>query len=1129
MKKQVTVDGNEACSMAAYQFTELAGIYPITPSSPMAEHCDEWSSKNIKNIFGDKVKVVEMQSEAGAAGFVHGSLQGGCLTTTFTASQGLLLMIPNMYKIAGEMLPCVIHVAARSLATHALSIFGDHQDIYATRGTGFAMLASSSVQDAHYLGALAHLTAIDSSMPFLHFFDGFRTSHEIDKIDVLESEDYKELLNYDALKKFKDKSLNPYNPNTRGTAQNDDIYFQATEARNKFYEALPDKVNEYMKKINEIAGTNYKPFNYYGNPSAKKVIIAMGSVCETIKETIDDLNDYGLIEVHLYRPFSKEYLISVIPKTVESIAVLDRTKEPGSIGEPLYLDVVAALKDKNIKIVGGRYGLSSKNTTPNQIKAVYDMLDNPINDFTIGIEDDVTNKSLKVDESYKIDNSKEFLIYGFGSDGMVSASKSIMKLIGNNTNNYVQGYFQYDSKKSGGVTITHLRFNENKIRSTYYVENPSIVVVTKESYLTEFELLNNIKENGIFIINTIKTEEELNNTLPNDIKEIIKNKNIKFYTINAYLLARNTGLQNKISTIMEAVILKLSSLIDYNIAKEEMKKNAKTRYFKKGEEIVKANYQAIDEAEKYLKEIKINDTETQNLDTSYNSIYEAMRKRKGNELKVSDFINTKDGIYESGTTKEEKRGVTEIVPFWINQNCIQCNMCGAVCPHGVIRPYILTEEEYNNAPNYIKERCIPEITKQGYFIIGISVKDCTGCGLCINSCPGKMNAKALEFDKLDVREDEQKIFDYLNCNIGTKPQKIENIKTIQFKNPKFQFHGACAGCGETSYIKILTQLYGENLIIANATGCSSIYGGSLPSTPYTIPWANSLFEDNAEFGYGILNATNFKRNKIKEIMENNLEGENKELFSKWLNNYDDYKVTKEVYENLDYSKCPKELVELKDYITKRIVYTIGGDGWAYDIGFSGIDHVLSTKDNVNILVLDTQIYSNTGGQSSKSSQIGSIASFTTSGKQNAKKDLARIALSYPHAYVAQVSLGANPNQLVKVFKEATNYNGPSIIIAYAPCISHGIKGGMSNTIEMEKMATNSGYFPIFHYNPIEEKFYLDSKNVDFEIYDEFLQNQTRYNMLEKINPDQAKDLLKQNKENSIKRYEFYKSLDEKNI
>lgn len=1121
MKKQVTVDGNEACSIAAYMFTELAGIYPITPSSPMAEHCDEYSSKNIKNIFGEKVNIVEMQSEAGAAGFVHGSLQGGCLTTTFTASQGLLLMIPNMYKIAGEMLPCVIHVAARSLATHALSIFGDHQDVMATRQTGFALLASSSVQDAHYMSAIAHLTAISSSMPFLHFFDGFRTSHEINKIEVLEQEDYKELIDYESLKKFKDKSLNIHNPNTRGTAQNDDIYFQATEARNKNYEELPDIVNNYMEKINKLAGTDYKPFNYYGNKFAKKIIIAMGSVCETIKETIDDLKDYGLIEVHLYRPFSKEYLLSIIPETVEKIAVLDRTKEAGSIGEPLYLDVVAALKNKNIKIVGGRYGLSSKNTTPRQIKAIYDMLDNPINDFTIGITDDITYKSLKVDETYKLENSKEFLIYGYGSDGMVSASKSIMKLIGNNTSNYVQGYFQYDSKKSGGVTITHLRFNENKIRSTYYVENPSIIVVTKESYLEEFEILENIKENGIFILNTIKTEQELNETLPQQVKNKIKEKNIKIYTINAYLLARNLGLGNKISTIMEAIILKLSNIIDYNLAKQEMKKNAKNRYFKKGEEIINANYNAIEEAEKYLKEIKIDNTKTPNLDTNYHSIYEAMRKRKGNELKVSDFINTKDGIYEPGTTKKEKRGVTEIVPFWINEKCIQCNMCGTVCPHGVIRPYILSEEEYNNSPDYIKNRCIKEITKQGYFIIGISVKDCTGCGLCIKSCPGKANIKALQLE--NIKEDEQKIFDYLEKNITYKPQKIENIKTIQFKKPKFEFHGACAGCGETAYIKLLTQMYGENLIIANATGCSSIYGGSLPSTPYNIPWANSLFEDNAEFGYGILNATNYKRTQIKNIMEKNLDNENKELFMSWLENYDDYEITKKVYENINYETCPKELTNLKDYITKRIIYTIGGDGWAYDIGFSGIDHVLSTNDNINILILDTQIYSNTGGQSSKSSPIGSIASFTTSGKKSAKKDLARIALSYPHVYVAQVSLGANPSHLMKIFKEATNYNGPSIIIAYSPCISHGIKGGMSETNEIQKLATNCGYFPIFHYNPTEQKFYLDS-NADFNLYDEFLNKQTRYNMLKTINPEEAEELLKQNKENEIKRYEYYKNL-----
>ena len=1117
--KKMTVDGNEACSLSAYMFTELAGIYPITPSSPMAEHCDEWSSKGKVNVFGDKVKVVEMQSEAGAAGFVHGSLESGCLTTTFTASQGLLLMIPNMYKIAGEMLPCVIHVAARSLATHALSIFGDHQDVYATRGTGFAMLASSNVQDAHYLSAISHLVAIDSSMPFLHFFDGFRTSHEIDKIDVIDDSMYKELLNYDALDKFKKRALNPSNPNTRGTAQNDDIYFQVAESRNKVYDELPDKVNEYMDKLNKKTGTNYKPFNYYGSLNASKVIIAMGSVCDTIKEVIDVLGDAGLVEVHLYRPFSSKFLKDVIPSSVKSIAVLDRAKEPGSIGEPLYLDVKSALSDMDINIVGGRYGLSSKNTTPRDIKAVFDMLDNPKHDFTIGINDDVTFKSLVVDLDFKIDSSKEFLIYGYGSDGMVSASKSIMKLVGDNSDSFVQGYFQYDSKKSGGVTISHLRFNDDVIRSTYYCENPSLVVVTKESYLNDFDCISNIKENGVFILNTIKSVDELNRSLPNDFKRVIKSRNIKFYIINAYLLASRLGLGNKISTIMESVILKLSNIIDYDFARDEMKAIAKKRYFKKGEEIVSANYKAIDLASSYLLEVSIDDSLTFDLDRTYSDIYEAMRKRLGNNLSVSSFLSTRDGVYEAGTSKFDKRDVSDLVPYWASDNCIQCNMCSMVCPHGVIRPYLLSFDEYDKAPDFIKERCILDIGKQGYFIVGISASDCTGCGLCIKACPGKKGVKALISDKVK----EQSVFDYLDKNISVKPSMIQNMKSIQFNKPKFEFHGACAGCGETSYIKLLTQMFGDNLIVANATGCSSIYGGSLPSTPYTIPWSNSLFEDNAEFGYGILNGITFKRSKIKSIMESNMDNPNKDLFSKWLSNYDDYSITKEVFDSLDFSSCPSELVDLKDYIVKRVVYTIGGDGWAYDIGYGGIDHVLSTRDNVNILVLDTQMYSNTGGQSSKASPIGSIALFSSDGKKNSKKDLARIALSYPHVYVAQVSLGANPNQLIKVFKEATNYNGPSIIIAYAPCISHGIKGGMINTMDMEKLAVNSGYFPIFHYNPLDEKFYLDSK-ADFDLYDEFLNCQTRYSMLSSINKDDASELLRQNKENAIKRYEFYQSL-----
>ena len=1120
--KKMTVDGNEACSHSAYMFTEMAGIYPITPSSPMAEHLDEWSSNERLNLFNDKVKVVEMQSEAGAAGFIHGAISSGILTTTFTSSQGLLLMIPNMYKIAGEMLPLVMHVAARSIATHALSIFGDHQDIYATRSTGFAMLSSSSVQDASYLAAIAHLSAIKSSLPFMHFFDGFRTSHELSKINVLEENDYLDLIDKKALENFRKKALNPLKPVTKGTAQNDDIYFQATEVRNKYYSALPDIVNEYMEKINEKANTNYKPFNYYGSSKAKYIIVAMGSVCETIKEVIDYLNndDYGLIEVHLYRPFSKKYFFNELPKTVEKIAVLDRTKEPGSVGEPLYLDVKSIT---DIETYGGRYGLSSKNTTPKDIKAVYDMLEkNPRHNFTIGITDDVTNLSLEVDNNFKINKSTEFLIYGYGSDGMVSAAKSIIKLIGDNTSNYVQGYFQYDSKKSGGVTASHIRFSEKPIRSSYYVENPKVVVCTKTSYLENFDLLNNIKENGTFILETSKD----NVIVDSETKKIIDEKNIKVYGINAYELARKVGLKNKISTILETVIIKLSNVVDFELAKEEMKKYAKNKFYKKGEEIVKANYEAIDLAESYLKEVKVISGLTKKINNE--SVFEMMSHRKGYELKTSAFLNKPDGTFESGTSKLEKRMISDIVPMWLKQNCITCNQCSIVCPHAVIRPYLISEEEYQKLPDIIKQRCIKPIEKNlndYYYAIGISAKDCTGCGLCINTCPGKKQEKAQVKIKLEesLINKEQEIFDYLDKNISYKELLDKNtIKGSQFAKPKLMFHGACAGCGEPAYIKLLTQLFGDGMIIANATGCSSIYGGSAPSTPYTIPWANSLFEDNAEFGYGILLANDLMKKRVYNIMKKN--EEKSELITKWLENNNDYKITKEVYDNLDYETIP-ELKELKDYIPSRTIWTIGGDGWAYDIGYGGIDHVLSSNNNVNILVLDTQVYSNTGGQSSKSSPKGSIASFTTSGKENSKKDLARILMGYPHVYVATVSLGANPTQTIKAFKEANNYEGPSIIIAYAPCIAHGITGGLENSIEMEKLATLSGYFPLFRYNPIDKKFNLDSKNVDFSLYDEFLNRQTRYSMLKKINPSKANELLESNKQNAIERFEYYKSLE----
>ena len=1135
MKVIKTIDGNEACSNTAYMFTEVAGIYPITPSSPMAELADEWSNNDRLNLFNDKVKVVEMQSEAGAAGMVHGSLQAGCLTTTFTASQGLLLMIPNMYKMAGEMLPCVMHVAARSLSTHALSIFGDHQDIYATRQTGFCMLVSSSVQDAALLSGIAHLSSISSSLPFMHFFDGFRTSHEINKITVLEESDYKKLLDYKALEQFRNRALNPMKPTIKGTAENDDIYFQVTESRNKFYNEVPKIVDEYMQKINKIAGTDYHPFNYYGSFKAEEIIVAMGSVNETIKETIDVLNNegynVGLVEVHLYRPFSKEYLKGVIPPTVKKIAVLDRTKEAGSTGEPLYLDIVEALKDTKISVVGGRYGLSSKNTNPAQIKAVYDMLKKKLkNNFTIGINDDLTNLSLEVDNNFKIENSREFLIYGYGSDGMVSASKSIIKMVGNDTENFVQGYFEYDSKKSGGVTVSNLRFSKDKIRSTYYVENPSLIVVTKDGYLEDFEVLNKIKDNGIFILNTEKSNEELNKYLSSKLKQILIDRNIKIYIIDAYKLADIVGLGRKISTIMQSVILYLTNIIDYDQAKEQMKLYAKKRYYKHGEKVIKANYDAIDKSIEYLNEVNITLDNENIKKEDKQDLYHEINTRKGNELSTSDLLEIADGTFKAGTAKLDKRSISNHVPRWIRENCIMCNQCSFVCPHAVIRPFLLNGEEYNNAPDYIKELCLTPITldiKDYKFILSFSVKDCTGCGVCINTCPGKKGEKALDFQTLDeaLTKKEQEIYDYLNDNITDKGIDTSTIKGSQFKESKFCFSGACAGCGETPYLKLLTQLFGEHMIIANATGCSSIYGASTPSMPYTIPWASSLFEDNAEYGYGMLIANNTIRNRIKNIMLCNMKNNNRDLFKKWIDNMDSYEITKEVYESLDYEEVPVEIKELKDYLVKRSIWTIGGDGWAYDIGFSGIDHVLSSNDDVNILVLNSEVYSNTGGQSSKASPKGSVAAFTSSGKKVSKKDLARIAMAYPNAYVAQVSMGSNMMQVIKAFKEAEAHKGPSIIIAYTPCISHGIKEGMGHSINYEKLATNCGYFPTFRCNPDTNKFTLDSKNIDFDLYEEFLEGQTRYSMLKKVNPDEAKELLEENKQESIRRLEYYKSLE----
>lgn len=1122
MKKYKTMDGNEACSHIAYMFSEVSGIYPITPSSVMAEHIDEWSGQGRKNLFGSEVKVIEMQSEAGAAGVMHGSLQSGALTSTFTSSQGLLLMIPNMYKMAGEMLPGVIHVAARSLSTHALSILGDHQDIYATRMTGFGMIASSSVQQVMDLSAISHLSAIKSSLPFMNFFDGFRTSHELQKIEVLEEKDLKPLLDKNALKKFRSRALNN-NKIVRGTAASEDVYFQMAESRNKDYEQLPDIVNNYMKEISNITGRNYAPFIYYGNSNAKNVIVAMGSVCETIKETIDYLNkDYGLIEVHLYRPFSSKYFLDVLPKTTEKIVVLDRTKEPGSTGEPLYLDVKSIV---DIPVYGGRYGLSSKDTNPSQIKTIYDYMDNNtiFHGFTIGIEDDVTNLSLNINPIVTNKDVTEFLIYGYGSDGMVGASKDIIKLIGDNTDSKVQGYFQYDSKKSGGLTRSHLRFSNKEIRSTYFVNNPNLVVCSKESYLGKYNMITNIKDNGIFIYNTSLTPEEFNKRLSKEEVETILNKSIKVYIIDGYSIAEKNGLKNKVSTILEVVILKLLDLPNFDLILDKTKESINERFKMKGEDVVKNNINSIDEALNSINLVNINPNLYKEDVLSFGSdikIFDYINELKGDKLKVSDFLSIKDGTFYTGTTKYEKRSIAESIPVWNKENCIQCNQCSLVCPHAVIRPYLLNEEELNKSPDNIKEDVLNALGSDYKYKIGISHINCTGCGVCESVCPGKMGNKALIMTPIEEAKKDDK---YLS-KISIKEEQIKNnVKASQFARPLFEFSGACAGCGETPYIKLLTQLFGEQLVIANATGCSSIYGGSLPSIPYKIPWASSLFEDNAEYGYGMLIATNTLRNRIKNIMESNLDGENKDLFKKWLNNPNDYESTKEIKELINYDNLD-ELEELKEYIPYKSIWNIGGDGWAYDIGFGGIDHVLSSNDNVNILVLDTEVYSNTGGQASKSSNRGAIAKFASIGKNTTKKDLARIAMCYPNAYVAQVSIGANMNQTLQAFIEAENHDGPAIIIAYSPCISHGIKGGMTNSSIQQKLAVQSGYFPIFRYNPKESVFKLDFKEPNFDIFHDFLNTQNRFSMLHKVNKN-SEEILNELKDEAIKRFNYYKSLE----
>ena len=1138
MKK--IMDGNEACSYVSYNFTDVAGIYPITPASPMAELTDKWANENKLNYFGMPVKVVEMESEAGAAGMVHGSLQAGCLTTTYTASQGLLLMIPNMYKIAGELLPCVINVAARSLATHALSIFGDHQDIYAARTTGFAMLASSSVQQVMDLTGVAHLSAIKGRVPFINFFDGFRTSHELQKVEVIDTDKLKELIDEKALQEFRDRALNPTNPVTRGTSQNEDIYFQATEIRNPYYDKVPDIVNDYMQEINKITGENYAPFNYYGSETATKVIVAMGSVCETIKETIDYLskkrNDLGLLEVHLYRPFSAKYFLKALPKSVKKIVVLDRTKEPGSAGEPLYLDVVKTIQEVEgkVKVLGGRYGLSSKNTTPAMIKGIFDYMDkkDAHTNFTVGIEDDVTNLSIDYDKDFHLPSENiEFLIYGYGSDGMVSACKDIMKLTGTYTRAYVQGYFQYDSKKSGGITISHLRMGNKPIKSTYYVESPTMVVCTKESYLQKMKMLDKIKKNGIFLLNTNKNKDEILKEMTSHDKKILQSRNIKFYIVDAGRIAADNGLSGKISAIMETLIFKLGKIMDFDFTVQKIKESLAAKFANKSGNIVEKNVKAIDCCINSLVQVKLPVVDYVEEFPKKKDMFEVISSMEGDSLPVSSFIKNPDGTFEAGTTKREKRNISDIVPCYNSENCISCNLCSLVCPHGVIRPFLLDDKEEMDAPNGVREKLLPANIKDQdlKFTIGISAADCTGCGLCANICPGKKGAKALVMkikEELD-EEKEKEDYTYLFNEVTEKNvMPTTTVKGSQFKTPKFEFSGACAGCGETPYLKLVTQLFGDRMIVANATGCSSIYGASTPSMPYSIPWANSLFEDNAEYGYGMKIADETIKARIKKLITENIKDVKKsqqETYKNYVEN-----VTPETAEELlkviNETKI-KELLPLKNFIRPKSVWMIGGDGWAYDIGYNGIDHVLANKENVNILVLDTEVYSNTGGQASKSTRTGAVAKFASAGKETAKKDLAKIALTYPHVYVATISLGANPQQAIKVLQEAESYNGPSIIIAYAPCIAQGIIKGMKNSIEEEKEATRSGYFPIFHYNPETKEFKMDSKS-DFSRYEEFILGEDRYRSLEKISKNH-KQLLAKNKEQAETNYQYYENLVKK--
>lgn len=1131
MENLKIVDGNEACALASYNFTEVAGIYPITPSSRMATLIDKWSSEGKKNLFGDKVSVIEMQSEAGASAVIHGALQAGSLSTTYTASQGLLLMIPSMYKMAGEMLPSVIHVAARSLSTHALSIFGDHQDIYACRATGYAILSSSNVQDAYTLGLIAHLSSIKSSIPFMHFFDGFRTSHEINEIKMVTDEDLKSITPYKEIEEFKNRSFNLGKVITRGTSETEDVYFENTEARNSFYNNVPNIVEDYMNKLNTLMGTDYKPFNYYGSKTAKNIIIAMGSVTDTIKLVIDELLkeniEVGLINVHLYRPFSLTHFLSVLPKTTEKITVLDRTKEAGSLCEPLYLDVCAALKNENIEIIGGRYGLSSKDTTPSMIKSVFDNMDKHAmkDHFTLGIIDDVTNTNLEVKNFHLSKKYKEIKVFGFGSDGMVSASKNILKVMGQT--NYVQGYFEYDSKKSGGITISHLRLSNELINAPFYLTDPNLVVVSKDSYLGKYEVLDNIKQNGILLINTDKTDEELNLLIKNSTKKIILDKNIKVFIAKADTLASKFNLKGKINNIMSYYILKMLGATGEDILR--FKENIKELYIDKGMNVVSDNIKVLDLCIDNLRELDnhVLTVEEQN-EEKIDNIYDKMMARRANMVKVSDFLNHKDGTFEGNMSKSDKRKISSLVPSWCKENCIECNLCSFICPHGVIKPFSMTKEEFDNSP--LKEEDV--IIEGGrYFYLGINTDNCTGCTLCSKICPGKNKQKALTMSK--PKENTDLLCDYLRENVKNDVNLPKTtVKALGFSDNKILFPGACAGCGETVYLRTLTSMYGDEIVISNATGCSSIYSSSLPCTPYKMPWISSLFEDNAEFGLGLHLSYKNQRNKIKRIMTdsmNDVSAKTKALYEKWLENINDFTITNEVKSELKNVELPKELSELLDYIPSRKVWIVGGDGWAYDIGFGGLDHALRMNENIKVLVLDTEVYSNTGGQTSKSTRIGAVAEFSNSGKLKPKKDLFQIAMNIPNCYVASISAGASPVQTIKAFMEAENHNGPSVIIAYSPCIAHGIIGGLSNSIEEQKLLVESGYNILMRYNPVTDKLTVDSKEPNYNLYETVFAKEMRYKNLERINPNEYERLYKINMNSAKKRYDYYINISKKEI